>query len=224
MKLVAISDTHTQHERIKIPVGDILIHCGDFSNTGEEDETLEFLDWLQLQTKAYKKVLFISGNHDFRVDNFEEKIRSHAPDVVYLHDESYTFEGVKFYGFPHVPALPNWAYTLARGKQMKSYTDCIPECDVLISHGPPFGILDMVERRAWDDYEDPDGKWRVTSFKNVGCTELLERVQKIKPKVHFFGHIHEGYGKYVDKNTTFVNCSVLNRSYKIQNDPQVIEI
>jgi Icc-related predicted phosphoesterase len=54
----------------------------------------------------------------------------------------------------------------------------IPEdTDVLVTHGPPFGILDQNYNK-----------------EHVGCESLTEHVLRIKPQLHIFGHIHEDYG------------------------------
>ena len=83
-----------------------------------------------------------------------------------------------------------------------------PETDVLITHGPPYGILDEVLR-------DP---------RPVGCRNLLHRIEEIKPRVHVFGHIHEGYGQVRQNDTLFINASVLDVRYQPVNAPVVVEI
>lgn len=54
--------------RISLPPGDILIHTGDFSSTGEEDEVQDFHDWLTEQ--RYEKIIVIAGNHDLTFEVF----------------------------------------------------------------------------------------------------------------------------------------------------------
>jgi hypothetical protein len=49
--------------------------------------------------------------------------------------------------------------------------------DVVMTHGPPMGILDAVR-----------------SGDHVGCEHLLRAMRRCKPKLHCFGHIHEGWG------------------------------
>lgn len=84
----------------------------------------------------------------------------------------------------------------------------IPEdTDILITHGPPMGILDRVER----------------DNQNVGCELLLEKIQEIKPKINVFGHIHEGYGYISNGNTHFINASVLDGRYVLNNKPITID-
>jgi Icc-related predicted phosphoesterase len=86
-----------------------------------------------------------------------------------------------------------------RGSAARKYWDQIPDnLDVLITHGPPFGILDQVT---------PGGT-------HLGCEELLKAVQEKKPKVHVFGHIHGGAGAFENGVTRFVNAAYRNERYK----------
>ena len=83
--------------------------------------------------------------------------------------------------------------------------------DVLITHGPPHGILDLVKRA--------DGSEDLT-----GCPQLLEAILAAQPKVHIFGHIHEEYGVHVNEGIEFLNVSTMNQSYVIANKPVVYEL
>jgi Icc-related predicted phosphoesterase len=84
----------------------------------------------------------------------------------------------------------------------------IPEdTDILITHGPPNGILDYVAQSVY----------------NAGCEELLERVMQVKPKVSVFGHIHQGYGTLRVNEIEFINASVLNERYNYANLPVNVE-
>ena len=101
--------------------------------------------------------------------------RSWITNAHYLCDESLTLDGVKFYGSPWQPRFFDWAFNKDRGAPLKAIWDKIPlDTDVLITHGPPHGILDLTFDKI-----------------KAGCEELLLAVQRIKPKVHVFGHIHE---------------------------------
>ncbi len=78
---------------------------------------------------------------------------------------------------------------------------------MLITHGPPFGILD-----------------ECSNGQKVGCEDLLSKIQNLEIKVHAFGHIHEGYGIKVQDGIAFVNSCILNKNYKVKNEPICIEI
>lgn len=207
MKVVAISDTHLRHEDINLPDGDLLIHAGDISSKGSKDEIIDFLSWFANQAHQHK--IFIAGNHDFMFERRGREIGEYIPDnIIYLQNSGTEINGIKFWGSPVQPEFYDWAFNVERGAKIKRYWDLIPvDTDVLITHGPPFGILDSSIRR-----------------KSQGCEELLIAVEKINPKYHIFGHIHEGYGTYTNGITNFINASVLNEKYLYTNDPIVFDI
>ena len=100
---------------------------------------------------------------------------------------------------------------LARGDEIRRKWDLIPEdTDVLITHGPPHGILDLVPSDMSGNYE------------HAGCEELLLAVKRVKPKLHVFGHIHEGYGVARRARTTFVNACICDAAYRPINEPVII--
>lgn len=203
MKIVAISDTHTYHDYIDLPEGDVLVHTGDFSFQGNREEYDRFVDWFAKQPHPYK--VFIAGNHD----RILEKEKLPVPDgVYYLQDTSLVIDGIVFYGSPWQPEFCNWAFNLPRGRPLAEKWGKIPEdTEVLLTHGPPHKILDHC----------PGG--------NVGCEDLLERVLKLPNlKYHVFGHIHESYGIEVFGTTTFVNASSCTGRYRPINNPIVLEI
>ncbi|GEM48414.1 metallophosphatase domain-containing protein [Deinococcus cellulosilyticus] len=208
MKIVCISDTHNQHDLLKLPSGDVLIHAGDFSMRGHVAETQAFLTWFAAQPHPHK--IFIAGNHDFIFEKRPQKARAMVPDgVVYLEDEGVTLDGVKFWGSPITPTFFDWAFN--RGPAtIGSYWDLIPaDTDVLITHGPPFGVLDQVL---------PEGK-------HVGCPKLLTTLDHcLRLKLHVFGHIHEGYGQVTEDGRISVNASFLDQEYRPVNRPVVVEL
>jgi Icc-related predicted phosphoesterase len=60
--------------------------------------------------------------------------------------------------------------------------------------------------------------------EKVGCEELMKAVLRIQPKVHIFGHIHEGYGELKMSGTHFVNASICTLSYRPKNSPIVVDL
>jgi Icc-related predicted phosphoesterase len=216
MKIVFISDTHTLHGRMinEIPEGDVLVHCGDVSSRGLGSEIQDFLVWFS--SLPHKNKIFIAGNHDFGFqyrDNVLQKSLEILKDknVHYLEDSGIEIEGIKFWGSPWTPPFYNWAFML-KEDLIKEKWDLIPDdTNVLITHGPPEGILDLV-------YYD---------VKNVGCPELRKRVSELKDlKIHSFGHIHEEYGsKILEENgPIFINASTCNLRYNPWNKPILIEV
>lgn len=208
MKFVAISDTHCRHRSIKLPKADVIIHAGDLSNKGEKVEVVDFLDWFGELDYTHK--IFIAGNHDFY---FEREKKKKIEDIIrgnvtYLNDSGVTINGINIWGSPVTPWFFNWAFNRERGKPIQKHWQMIPEdTDLLIVHGPPYGILDQV-----------------INERHVGCRDLLERLKVVKPKVVVTGHVHESYGVMKQSGIKFINASILNESYELVNKPIVFEL
>lgn len=203
MKFVALSDTHGFHHELELPYGDVLLHCGDVSKRGRYEEVLDFLNWFAAQPHPHK--IFIAGNHDFFFEQFPPaQVASIIPEgVTYLQDSGTIIEGLLIYGSPMTPWFYNWAFNQHRGAAIRHYWDRIPpETHVLLTHGPVHGILDLTCRG-----------------EQVGCVDLLHAVERIAPRVHLCGHIHEAYGQQVVGPTTFINASVLNEHYQYCHPP-----
>lgn len=205
MKLVLLSDSHGQHRSIVMPPGDIVLHAGDLTGRGRKEEVLDFLQWYSSLSYTYK--VFIAGNHDFYFE--ERSTREIAdvipPNIIYLNDSGVTIEGLNIWGSPIQPWFFDWAFNRQRGADIRKHWDLIPgDTDVLITHGPPMGILD-----------------RNVQGEPCGCEDLLLKVKEVKPKLHLFGHIHEAAGKQTHHGTTFVNGSVLDARYEMKNEPVV---
>lgn len=210
MNLVCISDTHCRTNCVALPEGDVLIHAGDFTFRGSLGEIKPELEIIA--TAPHKHKIVIAGNHDWCFDNpFRKKVEKDCEKlgITYLRDESVTIDGVKFYGSPWQPRFFDWAFNVDRGPKIAEKWAAIPDdVEVLITHGPPFGIGDPTYR---------DGR--------VGCNDLLGRICELKKlKVHVFGHIHLGYGEYEDIGVKFINASICNERYNPVNLPIEVEI
>jgi Icc-related predicted phosphoesterase len=209
MKLVMISDTHTMHSKVVVPEGDVLVHAGDMALSGSVREVQSCLNWLNNQ--PHKHVIAIAGNHDWAFERPHMKSELELGRIHYLENSGITIDGKTFYGSPVQPEFCNWAFNVARGPAIKRYWDAIPDVvDVLITHGPPMGVL---------DYQHP--KWGNAA---LGCEELRLRVDVVAPAIHVFGHIHGGYGTKILGKTQFFNASIVNEAYKVVNPPWVVEI
>jgi Icc-related predicted phosphoesterase len=208
MKLVVISDTHENHEAIpSIPMGDVLIHCGDFTNFGGKKEIDQFVDWFNNQPHEHK--ICIAGNHERTLCPIlnTKELNIDFKGIHYLQDSSIVIDDVIFYGTPWIGGeerlMDKWGF-FNEGK-LNSIPDNV---DVLITHSPPYNILDKAGN------------------SNLGSRVLSNRLKKmvIKPIVHFFGHIHDSYGKYMTDYTTYYNCSSMNKNYEISNPPTIFTI
>jgi Icc-related predicted phosphoesterase len=208
MKFIAISDTHGLHAQLRLPKGDVLLHAGDVCSRGTEKEVLNFLAWFSEQDYKYK--IFIAGNHDFYFEkNSTALINKIIPEnVIYLCDSGAQIEDINIWGSPVSPWFYNWAFNRYRGSDIKKHWDKIPHhTDILITHGPVFGKLDIT-----------------VQGEQVGCVDLLNRVEKINPKIHLCGHIHEAYGEIKSTKTTFLNASVLDENYRLVNEPMIFDL
>ncbi|KAK5642970.1 hypothetical protein RI129_009137 [Pyrocoelia pectoralis] len=235
VRFVCMSDTHalTHNLNFKVPYGDVLLHAGDFTST-----------------LPHKYKIVIAGNHEISFDPNCENImqifnpttrtnsaeshlvtclniikkpfarfteRHTAPtntsqyltNCIYLEDSPVVVYGIKIYGSPWQPEFGKWAFNLPRGKPLLSKWNQIPEdTDILITHGPPLGHGDLVR-----------------NGDHVGCVELLSTVQqRVRPKYHVFGHIHEGYGVTTDEYTIFINASTCDMNYIPKNYPMVFDM
>ncbi len=206
MKIVCIADTHEKHKQVKLPKGDILIHAGDLTWVGAPRPTLEFLDWFEAQPFVHK--ILVSGNHDFYFEHGKNLELLKGRNFHYLMNNKILIDGhVKIWGSPFTPEFLDWAF-MGTPSKMETIWAKIPNgLDILITHGPPFGILD-----------------RTTDGANAGCPKLLEIVQARKPKIHIFGHIHEGYGMREINGTVFINASLCNANYDLVNKPVVFNL
>jgi Icc-related predicted phosphoesterase len=125
-----------------------------------------------------------------------------------LINEGIEIEGLRIWGTPVTPTYGG-AFGLSSARDRKRLYAQIPEdIDVLISHGPPFGILDA----------DP------ISGLHEGCHELLDAVTWVRPKLHVFGHIHAASGVFRTEQTTFVNASRLGLNHDLDESPFVFEM
>lgn len=217
MRIVCISDTHEFHRVLGgfLPDGDVLVHAGDFTMQGEPAYVREFDRWLG--TLPYKHKVVIPGNHELTFDprtrgntlSNAAKMFRMITNATILNDEQLTIEGVKFWGSPITPTFFNWAFMRDRGPAIQLHWDIIPDdTDVLITHGPPHGILDTASNR----------------HGHVGCEELAKVVARVRPKLHVFGHIHGGHGQHVQDGTIFVNASICNERYQPMNLPRVVDV
>ncbi len=231
MQLVLISDTHGQHQSVDVPAGDVLIHSGDLTLDGEREVVLDFVSWLAEQPHKHK--IFIAGNHDRWVqDNSDELMAvSRQLGVHYLQESSVKIDGVHFWGSPYTPEYMNWAFMLpCENSAVRHWQQMPDDIDVLITHGPPAGILDnlVIADRELDDNSGENeigvqSEYRLIS-RGVGCSALASRVLQVAPQCHVFGHIHEAYGSQTFGRTRFVNASCMNREYSLANPAHVISV
>jgi len=208
MIIDCISDLHGYLPNLE--GGDLLIVAGDLTALDTQADHDRFNHWADRQ--KYRKIVFIAGNHDGLIEKqgWAWLVDKYKP-LKYLEDTSTTFEGLKIWGSPWTPTFLNWHFMKDRGKDIAEKWAMIPDdVDILITHGPPWGIL--------DEFPDCLNNHRIF---HAGCMDLFNEYasKRIKPKLHVFGHIHEGYGQMELNGTIFVNASIMNEHYKPVNKP-----
>jgi len=209
MKICIISDTHNKHKRLgKLPDADVVIHCGDFTSMGHSHEIVDFMKWYSML--PYKHKIIIAGNHDILFEKSRLLALEKVPkNVIYLEDDGIEIEGLNFYGSPVQLPFMNWAFMRPEEKLVQHWQAIPEDTDVLITHCAPHTIMDF----------------GVYSNHHTGSPSLYwEVMNRIKPKIHCFGHVHSGYGQKTIEGTTFINASNLNDDYLCVNAPVVIEI
>lgn len=210
MRIVCFSDTHAdicidRLDTISMPEGDVLICAGDFSGIGNNLDIINFNETLKRFKHEFK--ILCPGNHDRFLEHSYDLGEVILDQAFLLCDQEVVIKGIKFYVTPWTPTFYNWSFMLSE-EELKKKFEYIPEdTNVLISHGPPFGILDKNNKGI-----------------NCGSKALLERVKKVKPKYHVFGHIHQNYGIEEIEDTKFINCSLLDDDYILKNEPVVFDI
>ncbi len=216
MKIICISDTHGEHESVQLPAGDVLLHAGDITAHGSRSDFQAFLDWLVQQPHQHK--VFIAGNHDTYLEQnpkaVEQLLKQHN-NVHYLNDSGVELEGVRFWGSPITPRFHDWSFMREKDDIEKHWALIPNDTQVLITHGPVWGVLDEVARSE-----------EIT--EHTGCKVLKkllsEKTDGLAPDYHVFGHIHEGYGSIEKRGTQFLNVSTMNEHYVVQNPPVVIDL
>jgi predicted phosphohydrolase len=191
MRIVAVADTHTFEADLGlIPDGDVFIHAGDLCRGGRLDELRVVASWLHSLPHRHKIV--VAGNHDWCFVRERQSARDIlGAGLTYLDDSGTAIDGVRFWGSPWQPTYNDWAFNLPRGEALASKWSLIPTgTDVVITHGPPFGI--------GDDSGDPIRQ---------GCEELLLAVRHVRPLLHLFGHIHQHGGFWREGDICFANVT-----------------
>jgi Icc-related predicted phosphoesterase len=207
MRLVILSDTQGHHLELKtMPAGDILIHAGDLTNDGSHIEIQWFSRWMQEQ--PYRKKIVIAGNHDLAFQNDPYTSQAMLKKCVYLEHECKRTLGLKVFGSPWTSAFCQWAFMTNTDQEREALWSQIPSnLDILITHGPPYGILDKDVHKT-----------------HLGDRVLRKHVLRARPKLHIFGHIHENYGFHTENGITFINAALCDNENRLAHAPIVYDL
>ena len=186
INILHLSDTHGLHRQLpQLPDADVIVHSGDFTLAGTEQEVFDFTNWFC--DLPYRHKIFIAGNHDDCL--YGAELSGLDDNCHYLCNSGINIEGIKFYG---VPMFMEDDMT----RKYKEYLSGIPnDTDVLVTHQPPAGILDY------------DG------HRHYGSLELFEKIQIVCPRLHLFGHIHAAFGTSLSNGTIFSNAALVDELY-----------
>lgn len=202
MRISVVSDTHNQHQGFEPLSGDVLIHCGDMFNlfSAANDDIERIDEWFGKQN--FNLILCTGGNHDFALEERLKVTSSPFKNAVYLQDRSYVHDGVTFYGSPWTPNLQGHAF-YQDSDQLQTRWSAIPDnIDVLITHTPPAGILDVS-----------------SAGLTLGCLHLAGQLQRISPRLHCFGHVHASSGTADVNGVRFINASSVNSRFELVRRP-----
>jgi Icc-related predicted phosphoesterase len=202
MHITIISDTHNEHEKFDALSGEVLIHCGDMFNLFDrnEDDFERMDEWFGRQD--FDMILCTGGNHDFALENRVESCAQPFENAVYLQDKTFVHEGVTFYGAPWTPLLKGHAFFRQESELSDKWQQIPDDTDVLITHTPPAGVLDISSRGL-----------------ELGCRHLADTVGRVSPQLHCFGHVHASSGVREVGNTTFINASSVNSQFELARPP-----
>lgn len=218
MRVVVLSDNHTRYN-FTVPEGDLLIHCGDFSYQGRPNEMFDFADWLTEQPHQHK--VWVWGNHELGAESNEtywaDYIGNHA-GATCLHNKELEIDGYKLFGSSFTPIFRNWAFMKDLEERQYYWETVAPDCDILISHGPPLGLLDTVDNNP--------------SSEHLGCMPLRNYLERVKPQLACWGHIHGSGGEIMtlkawepnEQNTTCINAALLDERYTLVRDPIIFDL
>lgn len=209
MKIIALSDTHNQHHTLgSLPHGDVLVHCGDFTNTGTPKEIESFMDWFYQQPHRHKLVVW--GNHEIPYFMYHKPKK--YPNI--LCNTSITIDNIKFWGHPALPPDYNYQDTgvpwvFDSFQDSNDVMSSIPsDTDVVLTHSPPYGILDRTR----------------TGFM-IGNEELMVHISdRVRPKICIFGHVHNPGFHINEYGTYFYNTAMCDDGPYLVYPPTVIHI
>lgn len=210
MNIAAISDLHGDLS-YTTPECDVLVIGGDVApdfrgqGGGFVGGATNQVTWLRdcfapwLKAQPAKTIIGIAGNHDFAFEKRPDQVAAVGLPWIYLENSGCTVSGIKFWGIPHVPNLSRWAFH-AEDYILDDLFAAIPaDTDVVISHGPPLGILDYTIPRY--------------GSQHAGSQAAIDMLERVRPQLFFCGHIHEGYGKRAYGDTMCYNTSRMTVDY-----------
>jgi Icc-related predicted phosphoesterase len=215
MRLTMIHTADWHGELPAVPPCDILTISGDICNNYGKDnldrELRKQAAWLKhefgphLKKQPVKWTLATWGNHD-SVGYLADEYVSDAVPVFWLIDKWVRHRGITFYGTPWTRTYGHHCnFMLDDEARLDSKFENIVPCDVLISHGPPLNYGDLAPAR-------PDvGQFEA---EHCGSLALLQSIERVRPQLTVFGHVHPANGLYRHDGLPLANVAVVDAEFK----------
>lgn len=206
LRIVCISDTHELHRDLVVPPGDVLIHAGDFTFWGKGTKAIvDFNSWLGEQPHQWRIVT--CGNHEFAFEA-DPGLRGLLTNATLLLNESAMIGRARVWASPLTVHYGGAFGRSNAANRVKAYASIPMDTDILVTHGPPYGVLDTSPAEC---------------LGPAGDRELREAVIRVRPTLHVFGHVHSGYGVRQTRHTTFINAALFGLDATL-NRPIVLEM
>jgi len=215
LTVVCVSDTHGLHKgaKVLVPTADWLIFAGD-AGLENEDDAHDFNDWLG--TLPHRQKIVVLGNMDFWGTSKDYSVAVLSNATAILMNTAADIEGYRVFGSPNTPKSFGEFHLESRKDAAEHWAGFLPQdahVDILVTHGPPFGLGDFA------------------GGKHVGDVELLATVKHMKqpPLLWVVGHIHGSYGVNVLEHTggsvPVVNAAVAYLSQGVTDaQPTIVEL
>ena len=172
MKILLVSDEESKYiwdffDKERFRGVELIISCGDLD--------ANYLTFLATMIPA--PLVYVHGNHD-------KKYRARAPQgCTCIDDTVFEYKGVRLLGFGGAPGrrgpeeqeFTEWEMA-KRVKKARSKIHKYRGIDILVTHTPALGLGDLD-----DQYH-----------RGYGC--FRELIELVRPKYHFYGHVHLRYG------------------------------
>lgn len=182
MRVVAIADQHGLLPRI--PECDLLLIAGDICPLEDQRVTRqwkwlkgEFSDWLA-EVPA-ERIAAVAGNHDEALErDWVKEFKTRKLPWVYMENSGFEYQGKKVWGTPYMPPERPWFAFKAGSRTLNAFYSAIrDDTDILVTHVPP-GQVGSITSNGY----------------RLGSPELFHHVCRVQPRLHVFGHVHEGRG------------------------------
>ncbi|KAJ6491262.1 Metallo-dependent phosphatase-like protein, partial [Mycena vitilis] len=232
-RFVLLSDTHSL--TFPVPDGDVLLHSGDLSRRGTFRDLRRTMEWLYTLPHPIKIIIAgnrdFALDREWYDSNWEQTghngkeappepiselltgPRAVAANIVYLRDQQYKFTtrpGGREWNVYGSPLSPNFGSRVRAfgydASNDEAVISAFPQVDILLTHGPPFNLLDYTKRDT-----------------RAGCPALAARLPALRPRLHVFGHIHEARGAYVHVWSRPGNLGAQNASQTADTSPDIGE-